>query len=82
MILTLWIILGLIVGWIGGCMVASGDNGFVRWLGLVIAMFAGAFLLFIVGTHTGYVVQPDKDKCSQYVWVDDTLTCVPNGEEG
>lgn len=79
-----WMIAGgIVIAWIGGTLINDGDRGLVKWLGLVLVLFCGMLMTFgaRIPEKQGYF-QPDKDKCSQYVWVNDELTCVPYGEEG
>jgi hypothetical protein len=75
-------LIALIIGWIGGSMIASGDDAVTRWLGLFVVMIAGGLMFLVIGTATGEIFLPEKERCSQYVWINDELTCVTYGEEG
>lgn len=75
---------GMMISWIGVSMIINGDRVITRWLGMFTAvMVAGSLISIGIGVPewAGWE-RLDKEKCSQYVWVDDTLTCVPYGEEG
>ena len=80
-----WLIAGgIVIAWIGGALIVDGDSYLTRWLGLILTTLVAGSLVCIgcgIPALAGWV-EVDKDKCSQYVWVDDTLTCVPYGEEG
>lgn len=71
----------LVIGWIGWTLAEDAKNGLGRALGIFLLMVSGVLAWHSLETNR-QTIQPDKDKCSQYVWVDDTLTCVPYGEEG
>lgn len=67
---------------IGISMINEGDGTGVKTLGTVIVMVAGAVFFYTTASFTGNIIQPDRDECSQYVYVVDTWKCVPHGQEG
>lgn len=70
-----------VISWIGWALMDDAKTEVGKFLGFFLILLAGmlAGKSYSPGPES---FQPDKDKCSQYVWVDDTLTCVPYGEEG
>jgi len=77
------IIGGFLLGIMGFAMVKDGDNPFVSGLGHVIAAIAAVLSWYGWGMdatfhHPGL----DKDKCAQYVQIDENWTCVPWEEAG
>jgi hypothetical protein len=73
---------GIVIAWIGWTMVEDAKTDLGKFLGFFLILLAGALASNVFDDPGPKPFQPDKVNCSQYVWVDDTLTCVPYGEEG
>ena len=83
MVLVIWpMIFGAaVVGWIGWALLDDAETGLGKTLGFFLILCAGV-LAWNAGEPDGAQPKLDHDKCSQYVWIDETWTCVPYGEEG
>jgi hypothetical protein len=75
---------GIIVAWIGGMMIADGDNGLTRWLGLIVATVVAGSLVCIgtgIPQMAGWT-DLDEMRCAQYVYSDGNWACVPWEQAG
>ena len=79
-----WLIgFGVLLGWIGGSLIAEGDNALTRWMGLFLAMNAGMMVAFglNVPEAAGWL-KTDSETCAQYVHMEGTWKCVPWDQGG
>jgi hypothetical protein len=79
-----WLVgFGVVLAWIGGSLIAQGDNSLTRWMGLFLAVNAGMMIALglNIPAQVGWI-KPDPKACAQYVLLEGTWKCVPWTEAG